>query len=424
MNNRLKTFSMKRIQLSIILSITAYSMVFAQMGINTNTPLSTLDINAKKPSGTSANPDGILIPRIDRQRAQNMSGIPVSTMVYINNIATGSQTGTAANIDTTGYYYYNGISWIKLNPSVNIYTSDGTLSNFRSITTNGNSLNFVNGTSTVGINMSEINGGFSANGSTRGTLTLSSGTNSIDTYADNANAAQMNSSGTTTKFSIGTTNAAPLGLKTNGTEKLTMLSNGNVGIGTTAPNTALELASGTSNSSGLRLTNLTSAAPIATGQALGVDAAGNIVTVANPSPTSVNTSSVNSTAEASFNVNDLTAAIISGTSQSISVPTGGKALFINFMLGVDYINNPTGSGTAYYEARLYIDGTATDCYMRTQEVGISANAFFSISTIKFLAAGNHTIDVRMQRTFNNGTASGADMLCNPISMSFNASYLN
>ena len=94
------------------------------------------------------------------------------------------------------------------------------------------------------------------------------------------------------------------------------------------------------------------------------------------------------------------------------------------MLGVDYVNNPAGSGTAYYEARLYIDGVATDCYMRTQEVGISTNASFTISTIKFLAAGNHTIDVRMQRTFNNGTTSGAAMTCAPISMSFNASYLN
>ena len=424
MNNHLNTFPMKSIQLSIILTITSYSLVFSQMGINNTTPLSTLDISAKNPTGNSSGVDGILIPRVDRQRAQNMSAIPISTMVYINNIATGTQTGTAANIDTPGYYYYNGASWIKLNPSVNIYTSDGTLSSFRSVTTNGNPINFVNGTSTVGIISSETEGGFSATGSTRGTLSLSSETYMVDTYVDNANTAQMNSSGTTPKFSIGTTNTAPLALKTNGTEKLTLLSNGNTGIGTTAPNTALELASGTPNTSGLRFTNLTSATPISTGQALGVDATGNVVTVVNPSPANVSIFSVNSTADANFNVNDLTPVIISGTSQSITVPTGGKALFINCMLGVDYMNNPPGSGTAYYEARLYIDGVATDCYMRTQEVGISANAFFSISTIKFLVAGVHTIDVRMQRTFNNGTTSGANMLCTPISMSFNASYLN
>ncbi|SHM96318.1 hypothetical protein SAMN05444360_12361 [Chryseobacterium carnipullorum] len=420
----LKKFPMKRIQLSILLIISGYSLMYAQVGINTTTPLSTLDINARNATGTSTDTDGILVPRLDRQRAQSMNSVPVSTMIYINSITTGTQNGTAVNIDTTGFYYYNGTSWIKLIPSNTIYTSDGTLNGLRLITTNGNSISFVNGASTIGIITSAAEGGFSASGSAKGSVILSSSAETLETYADNGNATQMNSSGTITKLSIGTTNTAPLSLKTNGTEKLILLNNGNVGIGTSSPNTALELTSGTTNTSGLRFTNLTSTSPIGAGQALGVDTNGNVVTVANPNPTTVSTSSVNSTAEVNFTVNDVTATIISGTSQSINVPAGGKALFINFMLGVDYINNPSGSGTAYYEARLYIDGIATDCYMRTQEIGISANASFSISTIKFLAAGNHTVDVRMQRTFNNGTASGADMLCNPMSVSFNASYLN
>lgn len=415
---------MKRIPFSIILTIFGSSLISAQMGINNTSPLSTLDITAKNATGISTNVDGILVPRVDRQRAQNMNSVPVSTMIYVNNIATGTQTDTAANIDATGYYYYNGTAWIKLNPINNIYTSDGTLSGIRTVITNGNTVNFVNGTTSVGVTTTATEGRFSAGSPTRGSLTLSAGTNIVYTYVDDGSAAQINSSGTSTKLSIGTTNASPLALKTNGTERLTLLSNGNVGIGTTTPSSAFELASGTANTSGLRFTNLSSSAPINTGQALGVDASGNVVTVANPSPTNVSVSSVNSTSEANFNVNDLVATIVSGTSQPITVPAGGKALFINFMLGVDYANNPLGSGTAYYEARLYIDGVATDCYMRTQEVGISTNASFTMSTIKFLAAGNHTIDVRMQRTFNNGTTSGANMLCTPISMSFNASYLN
>ncbi|MCT2561496.1 hypothetical protein [Chryseobacterium herbae] len=415
---------MNSIQFSIILSIFSSSILFSQIGINNNTPLTTLDITAKNATGTSTHADGILIPRVDRQRAQSMNSVPVATMIYLDNIATGTQAGTAANIDTTGYYYYNGTSWIKLNPMNNIYTSDGPLSGMRSVTTNGNTINFVNGTSNVGIITTSTEGKFSATGSTRGTLILSSGTSLVDTHVDEASEAQISSSGNSTKLSIGTNNATPLALKTNGTDQLTLLSNGTMGIGTTAPSAAFELASGTTNTSGLRLTNLTSSSPISTGQALGVDATGNVVTVANPSPTNVSTSSVNSTAASDFNVNDLAETIVSGTSQTITVPTGGKALFINFMLGVDYVNTPAGSGTAYYEARLYIDGVATDCYMRTQEVGISTNASFTISTIKFLDAGNHTIDVRMQRTFNNGTTSGANMICTPMSMSFNASYLN
>ncbi|MBL1219953.1 hypothetical protein JET18_03835 [Chryseobacterium sp. L7] len=415
---------MKRIYFSMILIIAGYSSFNAQVGINNNAPLSTLDITAKNPTGTTTNVDGILVPRVDRQRAQSMSSVPVSTMIYVNSISTGTQAGTAANIEAPGYYYYDGASWIKLNPAINIYNSDGSLNGARTVTTGGNFLNFVNGTSNAGITTSATEGRLSANGSARGSLSLAGGTSTLDAYADNANVAQINSSGNSTKLSIGTTNATPLTLKTNGTERMALISNGNVGIGTVAPNTALELTSGTANTSGLRFTTLTSASPIGAGQALGVDSSGNLVTVANPSPTNVNISSVNSTTGANFNVNDLAATIVSGTSQSITVPTGGKALFINFMLGVDYTNNPAGGGQAYYEARLYIDGAATDCYMRIQEVGTAANAAFTISTIKFLTAGNHTLDVRMQRTFNNSTTSGANMICTPRSMSFNASYLN
>jgi hypothetical protein len=46
---------------------------------------------------------------------------------------------------------------------------------------------------------------------------------------------------------------------TSPTERLTIMNNGKVGIGTSSPNTKLELASGTAGSSGLRFTNLTNA---------------------------------------------------------------------------------------------------------------------------------------------------------------------
>lgn len=59
----------------------------------------------------------------------------------------------------------------------------------------------------------------------------------------------------------------------------TVTSNGDVGVGTTTPTNKLEVNSGTPNASGLKLTNLTSATPISGGATLGVDAAGNVVTV-------------------------------------------------------------------------------------------------------------------------------------------------
>ncbi|SHE80881.1 hypothetical protein [Chryseobacterium sp. OV279] len=415
---------MKRFQLSIIFLLAGISVVVAQTGINNNTPLSTLDITAKNATGATTNVDGLLIPRVDRQRAQSMSSVPISTLIYVNSIATGTLAGTAANIDATGYYYFNGTVWTKIDAPVNIYTSDGTLPGQRTVTTNGSPLLFVNGGTTVGIVTSAGLGAVATTASTRGSVTLTGGTANLDIYTDDANQTQINSSGSSTQLSLGTNNTGILGLKANGAEKITVLSNGNVGIGTTTPNTRLEVASGTANVSGVKFTNLSSASPIGTGQSIGVDATGNIVTVANPTPASINTATVNSTTGADYNVNDLGATIVTGTSQSITIPAGGKTLFINFMLGIDYLGSPAGGGQATYEARLYIDGVATDCYLRTQEASAGSNTQFTINTVKFLTAGNHTLDVRMTRAVNNGTTSGIDMPCRPISMSFNASYIN
>ncbi|PWN57918.1 hypothetical protein [Chryseobacterium viscerum] len=123
---------------------------FSQVGINTALPKSTLDITAKNAVGSTTNVDGILIPRIDRQRAQSMNNIPTSTLVFINDNTTGSQTGTAVNIDTVGYYYYNGTIWVKLhNPtnssfvSSNIYSADGALSGNRTVMQRANTLAFT-----------------------------------------------------------------------------------------------------------------------------------------------------------------------------------------------------------------------------------------------------------------------------------------
>ncbi|CAI8873533.1 hypothetical protein [Chryseobacterium sp. IT-36CA2] len=121
--------------------------MYCQMGVNTPSPASTFDIKAKNTTGTSTNVDGLIIPRVDRQRAQSMVSIPNSTLIYINNIATGSQTGNAINIDTVGYYYFDATNvWTKLNSGnnpTNIYNADGTLTGNRTVKQNANTLNFT-----------------------------------------------------------------------------------------------------------------------------------------------------------------------------------------------------------------------------------------------------------------------------------------
>ncbi|GAA4162865.1 hypothetical protein GCM10022217_31070 [Chryseobacterium ginsenosidimutans] len=208
-------------------------------------------------------------------------------------------------------------------------------------------------------------------------------------------------------------------------------STGNVGIGTTTPSAKIEINSGTVNTSGLKLTNLTSTTPISAGQTIGVDAAGNVVTLPNPTAVGVTTAEVDSSSGADFNVNDSSDTVVSGSTQTITIPTGGKAVFINFMLGIDFVAPYAGTGAGYFRAMLFIDGVATNTYLITQEPVSTATPNtggqqlqYTLSAVKELPAGTHTLDVRMRRTAGNGTAAGAVNICKPISMSFNASYLN
>ena len=89
--------------------------MYAQVGIGTPTPSATLDIIAANPTGATTGTDGVIVPRIDRQRAQVMTGTVTSTLIYVNSIATGTAAGTAVNITSTGFYYYDGTVWVKLN---------------------------------------------------------------------------------------------------------------------------------------------------------------------------------------------------------------------------------------------------------------------------------------------------------------------
>jgi len=146
--------------LALLASFTAFS----QVGINTPSPNATLDITAKNSTGNSSNIDGLLVPRVDRERAQSMTGVPISTMVYVNNITTGTQAGTAANIDAVGYYYFNEANvWTKLKGAAgatvdtNIYNTDGTLAGNRVVSQEDKTLAFTS-TATSGTNQFSVDG--------------------------------------------------------------------------------------------------------------------------------------------------------------------------------------------------------------------------------------------------------------------------
>lgn len=182
---------MKKITLTIIVALSVISVnSFAQVGVNTPAPASTLDVVAKNTTGTTTNVDGLLIPRVDRQRAQSMTGVPTSTLVYINNVSTGTQTGTAINIDTVGHYFYDGTVWTKLNMSagapanVNIYNSDGTLTGNRVVSQGTNKLQFNSTTQNGVLTVDAANNRVEVNTATPGGI--------VDIVADNAGGAAGN----------------------------------------------------------------------------------------------------------------------------------------------------------------------------------------------------------------------------------------
>lgn len=134
----------------LVLSLVTNCLIFAQVGINNQDPKTTLDIAAKNKTGTDNNIDGILIPRVDRERAQSMTSVPISTLIYVDNVSTGAQTGIAIDIDAEGFYYFDGIVWIKvisqnnINISeINIYNSNGILTGNRIVAQNDKTLAFT-----------------------------------------------------------------------------------------------------------------------------------------------------------------------------------------------------------------------------------------------------------------------------------------
>lgn len=117
--------------LFLIINVATY----AQIGINNSNPKTTIEVTALYPTGIT-NPqikDGIIIPNIDRARAQAIGNntnpvTPLSTLVYINNVVTGGATGSAINITAPGFYYFDTLAlpapglWQPIRPTnIDIY---------------------------------------------------------------------------------------------------------------------------------------------------------------------------------------------------------------------------------------------------------------------------------------------------------------
>ena len=238
-------------------ALSASTLLFSQVGIGTPTPQATLDV-----TGTPANTaklDGIIAPRLTgaQLRGKTYTTAQTGALVYVTDADTAPANQTL-NVTASGYYYFNGTRWIATTATdINIYSSDGTLSNNRTVTQNGNSL-------TIKGNVSEslfgINGGFwlyGTGGSKRSNLELIANDNNLNSvnsrlsiFVDPENTASINVLNDATALALGTTqttNSAPINFMTSsgsgalGITRMKITGEGNVAVNISSPTEKLDV---------------------------------------------------------------------------------------------------------------------------------------------------------------------------------------
>lgn len=227
---------MKKQVITLVILMTS-TIILGQVGVNTTSPQSSLDVVGKPDDATSM--DGITAPRItgEKLRAKTYTASQIGTLLYVT-AADVAPAGQTEDVISTGYYYFNGIKWISVRGygGVNIYNANGTLASDRVVSTGNSTLTFSgNGNSTF-IRNTGTEAHVEATGTGRGSLTVTGGNSTVDFYADNNNLSQISSRGTgNTGLSIKTEGANPVILSTSNSERLRLTSAGDVGINTSIP---------------------------------------------------------------------------------------------------------------------------------------------------------------------------------------------
>lgn len=106
-----------------VMALATSSMSLAQIGINTKDPKSTLDIAVKRDdSGNITDKNqwiGLLAPRVSLAELTSNTAVYATdqkgALIYITDILGGDNAGQRANINSAGYYYFDGTVWQILN---------------------------------------------------------------------------------------------------------------------------------------------------------------------------------------------------------------------------------------------------------------------------------------------------------------------
>ncbi|MDN3677880.1 hypothetical protein QWY90_11225 [Flavobacterium paronense] len=399
--------------------------VNGKVGVNA-APTSTLDIAAVNATGATTNVDGILIPRVDRQRAQGMLGTPTGTLVYVNSIATGTAAGTAVNITSIGFYFYDGSVWQKL--------VTGTLTNDWSILGN---TNIVDGTNFIGTGAAtNVDIAFKRNNAAAGkigatstsfgvgALTSGAATNStafgnnalsVSTGSNNVAIGQnaLQNCNTTAQWNTAVGTDALKGINSNAAQDNVAIGYGTMSLGVgnisqcTAVGSRALLSSTGANSTAVGFYALGGAAGTQTGAdntAVGVSSLRQNTSGA--SNTAVGTSSLQFNGGSSNNVGIGHSALRSGGGNSVAV--GVNALISNTGANNTAIGFSAGSGITTGIGNVFIGNSAgsTETLASSDKLYITNSATTPITSLIY---GEFTPAARILRTnstFQIGNPAG------------------
>lgn len=219
-------------------AFTLSSLAYSQVGVNTETPKATLDVVASPADATKT--DGLIAPRLTGNQLRGKNALytadQTGTLVYVT-AADSSPAGKTVNVTAPGYYYFDGVVWQTFkgegsgDTDINIYKDNGTLTNTRTVTMGSNDLRF-RGDGNVQIGAADTNvvpaEKLDVHGNVRITEKLA-----VGNTARNAGLAVAN-----------TVASEPIMRLTgsDNTRKVTVLDDGNFGIGTNTPTEKLHVA--------------------------------------------------------------------------------------------------------------------------------------------------------------------------------------
>jgi len=110
---------MKKVYLSIALVAFGYS--FGQVGINTDSPKTTLDVSVKRDAlgiiADNTQHVGLQSPRLTRAELTGNTAAygtdQTAALVYVTDVSGGDTNIPRTHVDAPGYYYFDGILWQK-----------------------------------------------------------------------------------------------------------------------------------------------------------------------------------------------------------------------------------------------------------------------------------------------------------------------